>query len=76
MNVFISSGIGIIRDLEITLLIIFNAGIVVRIMKIVFDGMEEEDYKSQKNRIINHIKALVVVNTAYGLISVIKNYYK
>lgn len=64
-----------INQIYVALIIIFNTGIVLRILKTLMEGMSEDDTGTPKNRIKNQLKALIVVNTVYGIINAIKNYF-
>jgi len=58
-----------------SLLIIFNIGIVVRIIKIIMDGQSDEEQPTKK-MVKNHVIAGIVVNIIGAFILVVKNYYQ
>jgi len=66
--------ISYLNSLNIALLILFNAIMVFRITKICLDGMTDDDFPTKK-RVMNCVKAMMVVNCIDGLIAIIKRYY-
>lgn len=69
-----STAVGYITTITAVLLSIFNVGMVTRMSKTYFDGMESEEGINKK-KIKNQIKALIVVNCISALILVTKGYY-
>lgn len=66
--------INYVETASIALLVMFDATMVCRVVKIIFDGMADEELPT-KNRLINCAKAIIVVNCISGLIIIIKSYY-
>lgn len=67
--------ISYINGVTLVLIGIFNAAISTRIIKIIFDGMNDEEIPVKK-KVFNCFKAGIVVNTILGLITIIQKYYK
>lgn len=64
----------IISDLQIVLLIIFNAGIALRVTMIIMAGMHDDD-KNVSKLVKKYVIVLIIGNCLSGLVGVIKNYY-
>lgn len=64
-----------ITDARNVFLILFNVGIVGRIIKILIDGQTDIDQNTKKI-IITHIKAQIIANTCVVLISIIAQYFQ
>lgn len=64
-----------VDTISASLLIVFNIGIVVRVMIILMDGQSDEEQPTKK-MVINHLKAAVIVNIIGTFILVIKSYYQ
>lgn len=56
------------------LIVIFNAGIVARIIKILINGQSDEEQQTRK-LVKNHIKAALIVNLISSLVLLFVSYY-
>lgn len=68
------SGIGYINEIRSTLLIIFNAGMGLRLL-IILQSNDEEQEQSPKKRIKNHLIAAVIVNLSVSIVLSFASYY-
>lgn len=57
------------------LLIIFNSGMIARIIQILQEG-QTSDSNDTKRKVIKHIKALVIVDSMSSIVVIISSYYK
>lgn len=64
-----------VREITAVLILIFYAGIVARIIKIIMDGQVDPDQPTGK-MVLNHIKAGIIITLAGSLVIVIKGYFK
>lgn len=64
-----------VDTISASLLLIFDIGMVVRVMKIFMDGQTDEEQPTKK-MVKNHIIAAIVVNIIGTFILVVKNYYQ
>lgn len=55
-------------------LLLFNAGIAARVAKTYIDGMLDEEFNFKK-KVLNLVKAAIVVNSIGGLIFIIEKYF-
>lgn len=69
------SGMSYINEIRSTLLIIFNAGMVLRLIIILQSASDEEQEQSPKKRIKNHLIAAVIVNLSVSIVLSIASYY-
>lgn len=72
--VYLITSSTIIKNATTGLIILFNVGIVCRIVLVLCNSMAEENKASSK--IFNLVKAAIVVNSVLGFIGVLKYYYK
>ncbi|GEM_PF-3620180 len=63
-----------IAEFRNAILIILNAGIVARIMKIIADGQHEED-QDTKGMVKRHLLAAAVGNTITVIVTIASGYY-
>lgn len=64
-----------LNEVKEALLLIFNAGIIWRMIMILTSGMGEEDPKPIKRSLKNHMKAAIIVNLAAVLVYMFKRYF-
>ena len=66
-----------INEIRTALLIVFDAGMVYRMIRILTEQMDLEEWdQSAKKSLKNHAKATVIVNLSYALVSIYVKYYK
>lgn len=63
-----------IKNIEFVLLGIFNGGMLVRIIKTLMDGQVDEEVNVKK-KIINYIKAAIIINTIASIVLIIRFNY-
>lgn len=61
-------------DLIIAVAIIFNAGMILRVIMVLIAGMADEETNTKKI-IGKYIKVLIIGNCMAGLVGVIKRYF-
>ncbi|MCI7130086.1 MAG: hypothetical protein MSA09_05960 [Lachnospiraceae bacterium] len=64
-----------LNDLVVVLILLFNAGMVTRITKTLFDGLGNPEGVNKK-KIQNQLKALAVIDGIAGVITFIESYFK
>lgn len=73
----ILTAFAVLTDVRTGLLVVFNAGIIFRIIQIKMSAIADEDESaSAKKRIKNHIKAAVIINLVTVITFLIWDYYK
>ena len=64
-----------LNNLAIVLILVFNAGMVTRITKTLFDGLGNPEGVNKK-KIQNQLKSLAVIDCIAGVITFIESYFK
>lgn len=64
-----------IDSITAILLVIFDAGIIARIIKILIDGQSDEDQHTGK-LVGNHVKAAIIVNLIGSIVLWFVSYYQ
>lgn len=67
--------IGYIKEIEVALLIIFNAGMITRTIKEIIDSRDDEASPSVLKIIGKNVKIAIVVNLSGAMIAIFKRYY-
>lgn len=64
----------IISDIGKAFIILFDTGIVARIIIIAINGQSEED-QDTGGMIKRHVKAAIIANCIFAFIGIVKTYY-